>query len=115
MGGANGILSGGPSQGAQETAAGGVSPQQNALAQYQWGQGIASNADKFSTSGTPMSTGLTQTDAGTYAQNALSLSEMSQKNAEAEANLIDQYNKERQGNTAQIVGALSGAAGSKAG
>ena len=104
---------GGGSKGAEATKGGGVSPEQAALAQYNFGQNeIAQNALYAQT---PNSTMKTQGDAGAFAKKALELSEMSDKDAKAMADAINQQAQQQQqalGGFAQALGGIAGGGGS---
>ena len=110
-----GMMGGGSSKGAQATAGGGVSPEQAALAQYHFGQTEEKNASDFSRAGIPMSTMHTQADAGAYAQKAFELSQMSDKDAKAMADAINQQAAQQQqalgGFAESLGGALGGGGG----
>lgn len=99
----------GGSKGEQATAGGGVSPQQMAFAQYTFGENETKNAQTFA--GTPMSTGLTQADAGAYAGEAHQLGQMSDADAKAMAQFIDQQNAQAKQGLTQGIGALGSLAG----
>ena len=67
--------------GAQLTQSGGISPEQQAFADYSFGENVVANNQKFSS--TPMSTMKTQADTGAYANRALQEAEMSDADAAA--------------------------------
>lgn len=100
---------GGGSKGEQATAGGGVSPQQMAFAQYTFGENEVKNAQTFA--GTPMSTGLTQADAGAFAGEVHDLGSMSDKDAKAMAGFIDQQNQQAKQGITQVAGGLGSLAG----
>ena len=100
---------GGGSKGQQATAGGGVSPQQKAYAQYTFGQNEVANAQSFSS--IPMSTGVTQADAGAYAGMAHQLGRMSDEDAKAMASFIDQQNAQAKQGVSQGIGALGSTLG----
>jgi hypothetical protein len=74
--------------GGKATAGGGVSPQQQALAQYNFGQNEIQNNAQFAQ--LPLSTMKTQADTGAFANKALQLSQMSDADAKAMAAAINQ-------------------------
>jgi hypothetical protein len=107
---------GGGSKGAQATAGGGVSPEQAALAQYNFGQNEIFQNQQFAQ--TPNSTMKTQGDAGAYAKKALELSEMSDKDAKAMADAINQQAQQQMselGGFAQALGGIAGGGGGSTG
>lgn len=107
-----GMMGGGSSKGAQATAGGGVSPQQAALAQYNFGQNeVAQNALYAQV---PDSTMKTQGDAGAFAKKAFELSEMSDKDAKAMADAINQQAQQQMaslGGLAESLGSVAGGGG----
>lgn len=62
----------------------GVSPQEAALAQYNYQQGLVGAASKFSNTNTGISTMSTQAASGPRLRKALTLAQMAQQNANAE-------------------------------
>ena len=102
----------GLSKGAQATAGGGVSPEQTALAQYDFGQAGMKANDEFNK--IPLSTNKTQRWGGAYAGQALQLAEMSDADAKALAEQINQQAQQTQagiGSLAQGLGSLAGGGG----
>lgn len=81
-----------------KSSQGGVSPQQQAYAQYTFGQNEVANATTFGNAGMGMSTGGTQADAGAFANQAYMLGHMSDEDAAAMM----------QSNQAKTQGAKSG-------
>jgi len=67
--------------GAQLTQSGGISPFQQAFADYTFGEGTVKNAGTFSN--IPMSTNATQGQTGVFANRALQEAEMSDQDAAA--------------------------------
>ena len=111
-----GMMGGGGSKGAEATAGGGVSPEQAALAQYNFGQNeIAQNALY---SQVPNSTMKTQGDAGAFAKKAFELSRMSDMDAKAMADAINKQAQEQMsalGGFAQALGGIAGGGGGGSG
>ena len=89
-----------------KTGGGGVSPQQAALAQYNFGQNLVENSQAFS-SGLGHSTGVTQADVGAEARKAYDLGHMSN----ADANAMTSYFNQQKSQLASNVGGLGGALG----
>lgn len=113
MGGMMGGGGGKGGGGAEATAGGGVSPQQAALAQYNFGQNEIFQNQQYAQ--TPQSTMKTQADAGNFAKKAFELAAMSDKDAKAMADSINQQQAQQQqalGNLAESAGAAAGSAGS---
>lgn len=109
MGGMMGGGGGKGGGGAEATAGGGVSPQQAALAQYNFGQNEIFQNQQYAQ--TPQSTMKTQADAGAFAKKAFELSMMSDKDAKAMAESINQQQQQQQqqlGNLAEAAGAAAG-------
>jgi hypothetical protein len=104
-----GLLGGGSSKGAQATAGGGVSPQQAALAQYNFGQNEVFQNQQFAQ--TPQSTMHTQADAGALAKRAFDLAQMSDKDAKALADAVNQQAQQQQAGLGQFAEALGSQAG----
>lgn len=61
----------------------GVSPQEAALAQYQYGQQLVKDESQFANTNTGISTGLTQATGGARFRKALKLADLGQTNANA--------------------------------
>lgn len=102
-------MSSGGSKGEKATAGGGVSPQQMAYAQYTFGENEVKNAQTFA--GTPMSTGLTQADAGAFAGEAHDLGRMSDADAKAMSGFIDQQKQQATSGIGSLGSALGGKGG----
>src|SRR3974390_669110 len=104
-----GMMGGGGSKGANATAGGGVSPEQTALAQYDFGQAGQHTNQTFSQ--IPLSTNKTQAWTGDYGSQAFQLASMSDKDAQAMAQAINQQANQ----TMQGIGQLASGLGSLAG
>jgi hypothetical protein len=109
----SGGLTGGPSKGAQATAGGGVSPWQQALTQYNFGQNEVAAGNQFAQ--TPMSTMKTQADTGAFATQAQQLAQMSDQDATAVANAINQQVQQQTAGLGNLAESVGGAFGSGTG
>lgn len=102
------MSSGGGVSGSKTDTQGGISPEQMALTQYTYGEGILNNAAKFGSSGTGLSTMNTMADAGTGMQQALTAQQLSQSDAAA----VNAFNQQSKNQTASGIGSLGNLAGS---
>ena len=93
-----------------KTGGGGVSPQQMALAQYNYGENLVENAQSFS-GGLGHSTGGTQADIGSRAREAFDIGRMSDMDANAMTNYFNQQKSQLSSNISGIGGALGGGGG----
>jgi hypothetical protein len=91
------------------TSSGGITPEQQALAQYHFGQGAIKAESDFSR--IPMSTNLTQAIGGARAGAAQEIGQMSAADAAAQAKFLNQQT----GNLTQGVGAGLGSIAGKGG
>jgi hypothetical protein len=79
---------------------GGISPEQQSLANFTFGQNALQNAQSFSSM--PMSTGHTMADAGAYMGKALNESQMSMADTAAMQN----FQTQQKAQTSQQIGNL---------
>lgn len=98
--------------GGGKASGGGVSPQQQAFAQYTFGQNALANSQAFSQM--PMSTGQTQATGGAYTGEAIQLSEMSDADTAA-VNQAQQATKNQKGSDIGGLGSALGGGGSSGG
>lgn len=105
MGGLGGLGGGGGKGGG--SGAGGISPAQQALSQFTFGQNALANAQQFGSHGMGHSTGLTQADAGAYMGQALQESQMSQADTQA----MNAFNQQQKGQLSSGIGGLGSALG----
>jgi len=99
-----GIGTGGIGQ--KQTAGGGITPEQTALAQYHFGQGAIKSMSDFA--GLPVSTGMTQAIGGARAGAAKEAGEQSQVNAAAMTNFLNQQTANLTSGIGGLLGGLSG-------
>jgi hypothetical protein len=92
--------------GAQLTQGGGISPFQQAFADYTFGENIAKANSAYGGS-TPISTMKTQADTGAYANKALQMGEMS----DADAAAMQAFFNSQAGNLFGGLGTLLGGIG----
>ena len=109
-------LSGGSSKGAQTNpdAGGGITPQQQALAQYGYGEDLLGQANLFGTSGTGMSTMATQGAEGaknTEAMQEASMSDTDESAFQQMTNLANAQNQQSGSGLASGLGELAGSIG----
>lgn len=92
----------------QKATAGGVptTPEQLALAQYDFGQGVVGAQHKFAE--IPHSTNLTQAIGGARFKEAEDIGRMSQANTQAITNFINQQAGALTGGIGSLLGAISG-------
>jgi hypothetical protein len=98
-----GMLSGGGGKGGGNTTAQGVSPEQQALAQYTFGQGALNAETSFADQGNVgmgESTGATQAVGGARFKEAKDLSEMAFKDTQAQ----NQFNQQQASALEQLAG-----------
>jgi hypothetical protein len=95
--------------GQTKASGGGITPDQQALANFNFGQNEIGNAGAFSNM--PVSTGLTQADAGAQAARVKAMGQASNADAQAQANAINQ----QQAAVGQGIGGLGSALGGKGG
>lgn len=99
----------GGSKGSKATSGGGVSPQQQAYAQYTFGQNELANSQSFSS--IPMSTGHTQADAGAFAGEAFQLGQMSDQDAAAMTSFINNQKSQATSGIGALGSTLGGGGG----
>jgi hypothetical protein len=88
------------------TAGGGITGPQRALANYTTAEQMVGNAGAWA--GAPMSTMKTQADTGALAAGALQASQMSQADAAAEAQFINNQFNQFAGGLGSLLGGIGG-------
>jgi len=95
--------------GGKATSGGGISGPQMALGQYTFGEQTVGNKAAFAEM--PMSTGATQAQSGAAAQAALKESEMSQADASAVSQFINNQFGQFAGGLGSLLGSIGGGGG----
>ena len=110
-----GMMGGGKGGGGGKTStAGGVSPEQQALAQYTYGENVIGDRQKFAQQGMGPSTNETLSVAGSRFKEAQDLAEMSDKDFKAMQAFNQQQANSLQsvaGSAGQLLGGLGGGGG----